>query len=207
MNTAAATIQALGVTTDLTPLTDAQLEDWEFITDSLHGIGPIRAYAVTHPERGELGLIFTKGRHCHAEWLMPQAGEYLYAGQGRTLQHALAHILRAHESDGHPVTPADEIETITPAPAPLDPEAEAEAEAAAVIRQAMTERGIVGVVYTGSHEQLQRKWLVATPCGLSTPCPCKGFELFSRTGQGVAEHVGARHLQVTLDQDLWPGSR
>lgn len=208
-NTTTTAIRALGVTAHLTPMTETELEDWTFVTDYLHGRGPIRAYTVTHPDRGELGLILTKGRDCHAEWLNPQAGEYLYAGRGRTLQYALAAILNAHESNGHPVTPAIEREAAgAPTPKPLAPkvvaEAHAEEEAASAVLAASAGRGVTGVVYHGRHTSLQHAWLIATPCGTADGrCPCRGFELFNRAGVGLAEHVRARHLQVTLDQDLW----
>ncbi|MFI5748897.1 hypothetical protein ACIBBE_23880 [Streptomyces sp. NPDC051644] len=103
MQSATVAITALGTTVLLTPMSSGQLGDWDFVTETLRGVGPVRAYIASHPQAGQIGVILQKGRDCRAEWKHTDGDEYLYAGSGRTLVYVLAHILRERISAGVPV--------------------------------------------------------------------------------------------------------
>lgn len=177
------TINSDTITTTLAPMTADQLADWTFITDALPGHGPVRGFTLHHPHAGLLGVILHKGRLVHAEWHHPALGDTLHAGTARRVHHAVAQILAARETAGHPV-PADPAAPT----APLKPAVPAVYDGD-------------DVTYHGLLVPLRNRPLIAEWCACDADCGL--FQLATPGGDLLARHVHPHSLTpITAPADL-----
>ncbi|MFD9692581.1 hypothetical protein ACFWXO_43255 [Kitasatospora sp. NPDC059088] len=175
------------VTVTLDPMAEAELTDWQWLTDTLSTEGvdqethrlTARGWKVSHPAAGTIGLLFQRhGTRVHIEWYDPRAGDFMASGQQARLRHAVAQVVNARQQHGFPL-PVD------PAPPVVGPAPE-------VTRRLRHPDGTL-VRYNGSVERLRGGVFRAEECGCLDSCG--GYELHPDfPGSEMLLHV--RHESV-----------
>ncbi|MEV7776250.1 hypothetical protein [Kitasatospora sp. NPDC086791] len=158
------------VTVTLDPMTEAELSDWQWLTETLGAEGvdqeaqrlTVRGWKVSHSAAGTIGLLFQRhGTRVHIEWYDPKAGDFMAGGQQARLRHAVAQVVNARQQHGFPL-PVD------PAPAVVD-------QAPEPTRRVRCADGTL-VRYNGSVERLRGGVFRAEECGCLEFCG--GYELY-----------------------------
>lgn len=186
------------VTVTVEGMPRAKVAEWADLTDALNTRGvdaetfrlTVNGWKVTHPEAGEVGLMFQGyGSRVHVEWYDAANADHFSTGWVRNLRHGVAAIINARQQAGQGL--------------PLDVEPEPYKAPVAAARPVWLEDETL-VRYHGSLDQLSGGVFRVAECAVFAECDdsdCQGYALLPVDAwRPVAVHVGIDHV-TALDAE------